>query len=326
MRYIFHVIFLIILCSNSFGQKIKVISQGLEPDSSFYHIAKINDNEFWAGGEYGILKKIDSLGQVSTLNYPNEGLNILTIIESAGYIFVVTDNAVIYRYNPKTEKFLKKTFDNFDNRCFYDVIALKNGKLMACGGTSGISTGEKKVPNGFIATFDVNFEQVEVVWSTKWKFVWSLLELENGHIIAATFNGLNTRIISTENGIDWKKDAKIKGLVHELAFLDNNIWYSGTKSLRYTKHGIMGKVELNHKQVCLNDIGCLWSMDVINGKVISATTTSKLSLLDKATGELAELDVPSSFYFYDMEKISESKILVVGHGKSIYMIDFSAVN
>jgi len=313
------VIFLLFY-SNIFGQKIHVISQGIESDSSFYHIEKINENEFWAVGEYGIIKKIDSLGNMSSQSFPNEGLNILKIIKKENYIFIITDNALIYRYDILNKIFIKKTFPNFKNKCFYDIIALQNGKLMVCGGTSGISKGEKKIPNGFIAILDYDLEEITIVWRNYRKFVWSLLELENGNILASTFNGLNTRIIKTENYIDWKKDTKIKGLVHEIRFFDNNIWYVGARNIHFKENGIIGMT--NQKQLLLNKTGCLWSMELINGKIIGVTANCNLTIFDKNKNEIEQIKNLSPYPFYDIEKISESKIIIVGHGKSIYIIDF----
>lgn len=313
--------FLILLffSSNVFGQNIKVVSQSTESDSSFYDLERINNNEFWAGGESGILKKIDSLGNLSLLNYPNEGLNILKILKTEKSIFIITDNAVIYRYDILNKIFIKKTFPNFKNKCFYDIIALQNGKLMVCGGTSGISKGKKKIPKGFIALLDYDLEEIKTVWKGYGKFVWSLLKLENGNILASTFNGLNTRIIKTENYIDWKKETKIKGLVHEIMFFDNNIWYFGARNIHFKENGIIGIKD--QKQLLLNKTGCLWIANLINGKIISATANSKLIILDRSLNEMEQI-VITPFPFYDIEKISESKILVVGHGKGICIIDF----
>jgi hypothetical protein len=319
MKHQIQLIFLLLFYSTAFGQKIHTIFQGIESDSSFYHIEKINKNEFWAGGEYGILKKIDSLGNVSTQNFPNEGLNILKILKKENYVFIITDNAVIYRYDILNKMFIKKIFLNFKNKCFYDLIALQNGDLMVCGGTSGIAKGEKKIPNGFIAILDPDLKEISTVWKSRRKFVWSLLELENGNILASTFNGLNTKIIKTENYIDWEKNTRIKGLVHEIVLLTNTIWYSGSRNIHYKENGII-KMK-GQKQLLLNKTGCLWSMDVVNGKIISVTANGKLIILDKKTSEIKQID-NSPFVFYDIEKISESKILVVGHGKGICIIDF----
>jgi hypothetical protein len=306
--------------SIDFSQKINIVSQSIESDSSFYDIEKINKNEFWAGGENGILKKIDSLGNISSLNFPNEGLNILKIVTEGNYIFIVTDNAVIYRYDIINQQFIKKTFLKFKNRCFYDIIALQNGSLMVCGGTSGISKGEKKIPFGFIGIIDLELNDIKTVWKSNRKFVWSLLELENGDILASTFNGLNTKIIKTENNKDWTKNNKIKGLVHHIALLNNNVWFSGTRNSHFKETGIIQTKD--QKQLLFNKTGCLWRMNTVFGNIISVTANGKLIMLDKTTSEINQIDT-SPFAFYNIEKISESKILVVGHGKSICIIDFN---
>jgi len=46
-----------LICSNAFGQKIQTILDGNKSDSSFYHLTKISDNEFWLGGKFGIISK-----------------------------------------------------------------------------------------------------------------------------------------------------------------------------------------------------------------------------------------------------------------------------
>ena len=285
-------------------------------------MTKINDNEFWVGGEYGILKKVDSSGNISQVDFPNEGLNILKIINVEDFIYVVTANSVIYRYNTTEKTFLKKTFPHFKNRCFYDVISLKDGNLLVCGGTTGIQMESKTMPQGFIALLDKDLKELEPVWKCYHKFVWSLLELPNGEVLAATFNGNNSKIIRSTDYSKWKKDNKVKGLVHELALVDDEVYYSGAQGIRFKRNGIFGK--LGQEQVQLNGTGCLWSMDTVDGNVISVTSNNKLVLFDTKNNEVRQIDIPISKAMYDIQKISDSKIMVVGHAQSMYIIDLPA--
>jgi hypothetical protein len=310
----------LLLSLNSYSQKIQVVSEGLESDSSFYHVAKIADNEYWAGGEYGILKRIDSLGNVSLIDYPTEGKAILKIERVNNYVFVATDDAIIYRYDLTKKTFLKKIFPAFKNRCFYDFIPLKNGELLLCGGTSGISKGEKKIPHGFIAVVDQDLNDISVVWKCYRKFVWSLLELDNGQVMAATFNGFNTKILSSIDIQNWKKDTKVKGLVHELAIIDNEFLYSGTRSIKFNKNGILGLKNKNNIQT--NGTGCLWSMDILKGSFLTVTDNGKVLFIDKKSLTTKQIDTPTPYAIYDIVKISESKILVVGHAKAMFIVDF----
>ena len=44
-------------------------------------------------------------------------------------------------------------------------------------------------------------------------------------------------------------------------------------------------------------------------------------IFNKNKSEIEQIKDLSPYAFYDIEKISESKIMIVGHGKSIYIID-----
>jgi hypothetical protein len=312
-----------LFCSNVFGQKIHVLLQGVSADSSFYHIKKINNNEFWAGGEYGVLKKIDSLGNVSSIGIPNAGIDILKIERVHNYVFIITANAVIYRYDIDKKIFLKKEFPAFKNKCFYDLIALKDGTLLVCGGTSGIAKGEKKTPKGFIATIDQDLKEIKVVWKNYRKFVWSLSDNGTEGVLAVTFNGLNTRIIKTQNLNHWKNKIRIKGLIHEIVSIDNQLWYCGTKNIHYKKDGIIGQAIKGSQQKTVNKTGCLWSLNTVGEKIIAVTQNGELLKMDKTCNGIEQIKTPKNFTLYDIEKISESKILVVGHGKTACMIDFN---
>ena len=250
------------------------------------------------------------------------GLDILKIQRVENYIFIITSNAVIYRYDIEKKTFLKKEFPAFKNKCFYDLIQIKNGALLVCGGTSGIAKGEKKIPKGFIATIDLDLTEINIVWRSIRKFVWSLSELENHNILAVTFNGLNSRIIESENSNRWKKHINIKGLIHEIALFDNLLWYCGSKNIHFKEDGIIGQATKGQEQRIVNKTGCLWSLDTMNDKIITVSQSGELLRVDKTDNEIEYIKTPKTFTIYDIEKISESKMLVVGHGKTAYIIDF----
>ena len=108
MIKLFNSVLIIILWTNVYGQKIQILSQGYHTDSSFYSVQKINENEYWVAGENGILKKIDSLGNMSRLNLPVEKIDILKIIMTNNYVFLTTANSIIYRYDIDRGVFIKK--------------------------------------------------------------------------------------------------------------------------------------------------------------------------------------------------------------------------
>lgn len=301
-----------------FSQKVVMIHQGLRPDSSYYHIEKIDDNEFWVGGEYGILKKVDSLGNVSNISYPNEGIDILKVKKIDKYIYLLTANAVIYRYDIKMKTFLRKEFTKFKNRCFYDIIPLKEGQLLVCGGASGIAEGKKKIPKGFIAIIDRELTEISTVWKNKRKFVWALLNDEEKNAMAVTFNGLNTKVIYSLDLKKWKKAFSVKGLVHDLKKFNDRFWYSGTKSFRVSKNGMLGVI--GDQKCTLKDNGCLWKLDQIKGEVFGVTYSGDVIQINDTFEQIKHLNTPKTFSLYDIERISETLTLVVGRGKTIMLL------
>lgn len=311
-----------IVAFHSIGQRVHTLLRGNHSDSSFYHITRIGENEFWAGGEYGILKSIDTLGNVKSINIPSRGLDILKIERVNDYIYLITDNATIYRYDINRKEFTSKHFPKLKGKCFYDMIALPDGQILVCGGASGIARGEKTIPRGFIAILDANLNEMEVVWKSFRRFVWSMIDAGDNGVIVASFNGLKTRLLNTNDFKRWKKSAKVNGLVHEISLIDHDIWYSGTKGIRFRKNGIWGRKSNGKNPEITDNTGCIWSMQRVNGSIVMSTYSGELLILNPKTHERELLAVSNRYSLYDMEKISETKILVVGHGMGLYMIDF----
>jgi hypothetical protein len=309
--------FFCILTTTLWSQSIFTVLQGTESDSSFYHLEKINANEYWVGGEYGILKSIDTLGRVNDIDgFDNDGKSILVIKKVGDKVFVATDNSLIYCYNIETKLWQKKYFKQFENRCFYDFLELENGKIVVCGGTTGIATGLKKIPNGFVGLLNYEDEKIDVIWKNKKKFVWSMTENEQ-QLHAVVFNGFNSKIISTYNLKQWKTTNKVKGLVHEIKVLDNEIWFSGTKNMHYTKSGIYGLVNEGKTPKTIINGGCVWSMSgAINNKF---GVTNGGTLLNLQTHQ--QILIPRASTLYDLKFISNHKLLIVGLGKGIYILN-----
>lgn len=303
------------------GQSITVISPGVGVDSSYYHLVKINDNEYWAGGKNGILCRIDTFGNVSPIPYPNDGLRILKIEKKGNYIYLATNNAVIYKYNIQKETFTKHNFPNFKNLCFYDLIALDDGKILVCGGNKAIVDSKKRFPKGFIAVLDKELRDIKTVWKSFRKFVWGLKADKNGTVYATVFNGLNSKILSSSNYEDWKKHTKIRGLVYEISIFDNILCYSGARNFNINQNGILGRQ--GEKQIVLKKKGFQWSMSQLDGNLMSVSSRGAVYLYDTDTKKIRELIMPSSHALYDIKKISPKKFMIVGKGKCIYLLDFN---
>jgi hypothetical protein len=300
------------------SQKIQTISLGNEKDSSYYHLAKINDNEFWAGGEYGILTVFDSSGNMGSIKLPLNGAAIHKIERKENYVFLITDECTIIKYNLTDQTFIKSKFTGFRNKCFYDIIFTNDEKILLCGGTSGISKAEKKLPRGFIAITDLNLSQPKIIWKSFRKFVWSIKETTGNEFLAATFNGVNSKIIRSRNEIKWRQYKKIKGLVHEISLINNKVVYCGTGGIHFNKNGFIQKE--NGKKQVLKKEGCIWSMESVNEHPIAVTQKGKL-LIGAKNDSFQHLKLPTNFPIYDLEQISENKFMVVGHGKSAFLVE-----
>lgn len=323
MKITIFILFSAIFSISSICQEIKVISRGNNADSSYYDILKINDNEFWIAGEYGILKKIDTLGNISPIVFHNEGLTILKLLKVGEFVFIATAEGVIYKYDIVKKEFQKKAFATYKTKCFYDIIALKNGKLLVCGGNTAISKDHKRIPLGFIAVLDQNLEEIDMVWNSYRKFVWSLLQVENENVLAVSFDGLNTFIIKSDNLKNWRKEFNIKGLIHKIAMFDYQIWYCGAKNIRYVKNGIVGKVAQSNERKQYHETGCLWNMNMFGEKIISVTQDGSVIKMDKNIEKIQQIKIPNAYTLYDFEQISDTKIITVGHGKGAYIVQFN---
>jgi len=315
--------FILIFCLPLVGlsQTIKVLSAGQGSDSSYYHLTKISDNEYWAGGKQGVLKSIDTLGNISPIIFENRGERILKIEKVGHYVFLATSDATIYRYDLKTKVFYRKYFPEFKDKCFYDLIALKNGKIVVCGGNKAIVQSQKRFPKGIIAVVDQDLNDMKLVWKSYRKFVWSLLELENGEVLAAVFNGHNSKILKSKDLNSWKRFTKVRGLVYELALLDGKLCYSGARNFNINQNGILGEHE--KKQIVLKKKGFQWAMNCLRGNLITVSSHGSIFVTKDNEEVIAEVKMPSGHALYDIQEISPQKFLIVGKGQAIYLVDFN---
>lgn len=299
-------------------QNIQTLHLGNDNDSSYYHLTKIGPNEFWAGGEYGILTVFDTSGNMRSISLPLDGAAILKMERKDSYAFIITDDCAIIKYNLTDQTFIKRKFSGFRNKCFYDMIFTNDNKIILCGGSTGISKAQKKLPRGFIGVTNLDLDQPKIVWKSYRKFVWSVKETANNEFLAATFNGINTKILRSKVDLKWRKYKKIKGLVHEINLINNKVIYCGTGGIHFNKDGFI-QIENEKKQVFTNE-GCFWSMENVNQAPCLVTQKGKL-LMGQQDGSFQQFKLPTSFPIYDLEQVSENKFMVVGHGKSAFIVE-----
>lgn len=305
-----------------YGQRITTLLPGNDNDSSYYHLTRISDNEFWACGEHGIITSFDTLGNVKSLPIPTMGRNILKAQRFEDWVILSTDDGSLMKYHLPTQKLITSTYKKYGNQCFYDFVILPKGKIILCGGNTGISKGALVIPKGFIAITDTSLAEPQDVWQSLNKFVWSILGEEEGALWVAAFNGFHSYIMGSEDGgKEWENKKKVEGLVHEIKSdsTDHEIKYVGTKTIDFKKDGILSTDGKN--PIELKNSGCIWSQEIQNGHHIACSQNG--DVFHFAGQKIIDtFKLPSNFAVYDLEFISKDKILLVGHGKCAYLLDF----
>ena len=317
---LFFAILLLNISPFLFGQTNTTINiSNKNNDSSFYSICQINNNEFWIGGENGILFRCDSNANISRSNLNTEGCTILKMVKQDPFVFMITDSQVIFRYHIPSSKLEKFTMTGFRKKCFYDIAFLPNGKILLCGGNKQVARVKKCIPYGFIAETDTSLNQIKTTWKNARKFVWSLTH-ENNIIYASTFNGFNSRVIQKSINGGWKNKEKIKGIAYRINADDNGISAFGAENMKFRKNGILYE---NSKTQILRSSGCIWNRKCDEQKTFFVSNNGDLILKDKSHNKIEKTALLKGISFYDLEKISSNKWMIVGHGKTIIFRDLN---
>ena len=320
--------FVVLLSTNIVcGQTILAKHTADTNDSSYYDIEKINVNEFWAGGENGILTRIDSAGNPTPINLPGNHSNFLKILAVGHFVFLFTDDATIFRYNILNNTFIKKSFKQFKSKCFYDAIVSSNNEIIICGGATGISRHQKKIPSGFIAKTDLELNTPQIVWKSYRKFVWNLLPYNNA-VLAITYNGNRSAVLLGQTLHHWKPfSKKVKGIVHEVVPINGDLFYAGTPSMHYKELGMMGAFNMSNtsnnfieKQ---NKGGCIWTLKKCHDGIIGINQIGDLICIKKDFSTTRTFSLLPNKALYEIEKVSENKFILVGHGKTIILAEIN---
>ncbi|MDW3648239.1 MAG: hypothetical protein R8P61_14315 [Bacteroidia bacterium] len=314
---------LLLLLSLAFlqAQGVRMIQNEHHGDSSYYDISEIAPGRFWMAGENGLLNEIDDEGNLTRIAFPEPDLDILRIVSNDEKVFVGTNHGGLFSYDLRTEKWLKAVVpDNFEKRCFYDLLLLPNqNRLMVSGGHQKIAKGIKTVPLGFIASIDLEFfEELNIHHKNSLSFVWSLEHAE-GKIYAASFGGRNTKIMqASELDLEFSKQSVVPGLIHHLEEAGGSIFYSGTASSKYSQHGIIGMLGGPHEK--LDGYGCIWSIKRLGGGWLGLNYYGDVLFLSESLEVDSKLSVTKNS-IYEFQPINEHQALMVGHGQKSMMLD-----
>lgn len=306
------------------GQSIRTIQQGQAPDSSYYDIARIDANEFWVGGENGILKCLDTLGNVTNLALPLRGRHILKIVSDGRYVFVAADQGTIFRYDRSRDTWIYSDYGKkgFEKLTFYDMELLNNGTIVVAGGHNRVAKGQVAVPRGFIARIDYDLlTEPEIVWSHALMFGFSLeYDAAKNEIFATAFNGVNSQLFSSiDDAQTFQRQGTMPGLVHQLMLHEGEMWYSGAKNVRYANTGIAGKV--GKKPMELEGEGCIWSLLPIAGEMYCLAYNGAIVATEPGFTDYDYKIRPAKTSLYEAVAISSKKAFIIGHDRTILLME-----
>lgn len=308
------------------AQSIAPIQTGLVTDSSYYDVAQVGVGEFWVAGENGILKRVDEEGNVTNIALPFAPVNILKIVANEQYVYLGADQGMIIRYDKQAGTFKRSYYtQKFQKRCFYDMLLLEDGSLMVAGGHQKIAKAGKTLPHGFIAKADadLNFDP-EIVWSNALQFAWSLLAPEEGgkEYLASIYGGIQTTIFSSINeGETWQRKAHLPVLIHELRWEAGKVAYSGSKNFFFTRNGITGT--LGGNQRVWAEEGCIWTSMTVGEHQLSLANNGSIVISHKVSGMRKKTLRPAATALYEAVPLGGEKVLVVGHGRQMFVIDLA---
>ncbi len=318
----FILVFFLIDLGNSTAQIIEEINVGNNLDSSYYDVYQLAEGDIWLGGEFGVLKRMRTDGSIQSISYSNSGSNILKFFRIGHYLYIAADHGTIYKFNLITEHFSKTEFPDFKNRCFYDLTYNNAGKLIVCGGSSGIGRGKKRIPMGFVASIDTSLSQEpEVLWKNSRKFVWAMSQEGGQGFAAAMFNGTRSTIyhFSDAKTNSIRKGLKVKGLIHALNYIEGRLIYSGCRSIQYYKSGIWGFEDDPSSYRIIEKAGIICNVIQLNSKIYGFTQQGSLLELSKDSN-VKIYQNPNSYAFYDALAMNKQTLLIAGHGKSLIKI------
>ena len=313
--------FLFIFFLRSQAQEITCISNGNGSDSSFYSIARINENEYWLCGETGILKRLDTLGHLQNIGIPEYHGHLLKVLRWNDYIFLSSDEGTMYRYHQKDRTWLVKQFRGFEERCFYDFLIDADGRLMICGGAKGIAKGKKKIPHGFILRSDTGFTCSVIMRKRIDEFYFLIRADASGKAHLLSFNGYWSKIYESKDLRKWKRREKIKGLVHDMIHFDDTVFYCGASDIRYKESGLFFSSPSAAGKQIIPDIGCIWRMQKHRGILFGISRSGGLLEVERQSLKLSRRTLPVNFSIYAFAFTPGGKCILAGNGKRIYMMD-----
>ncbi len=314
----------VIALNNVSAQSISVdiIQQGKSfDDSAYYDILKIDSENYWLTGKYGIISNYNIKGAITPVIYPTLHRDIYNIDRfDENNLIACADKGTVYFYNTLTNNWRSTQIKGFENSCFYNITVLDNKSALICGGRSAIAHSKKAIPSGFIIKTTDGGQTWTKVYSAAFKMVWSLNYNSKTNEVAALiyFPNHTSLFLSTDFGSTWNKKEKTGvGIFYDLEFDENNnaVCYGG-------KINGSGKLKYgNSEEIKFEQVGLIWSKTISgNFKIMTACDGNILFSANSENWKMIHTELAAKFSLYKAEFISLDKAIVVGSGKTILVL------
>jgi len=126
--------------------------------------------------------------------------------------------------------------------------------------------------------------------------------------------------LPSTNYFEWHAKDRIPGLVHSLNQFNETIYYSGCKTIRYTKHGTWGRLGAEPLHCRVPESGLICNIVSAQDELYGFTQQGLLlRLLPEKT--IPVYTSPKGFAIYEGLISSNNKLILVGHGEEISVIN-----
>ncbi len=199
------------------AQQIEYIRLPASPDSSFYDIIRLSDDNYWLAGENGALYRMDAEGKMKNIPYPGNGKDLLKMDTlSDGTVVLIGEEGNLYFYKKQTGTWRHEKVPGYGRKVFYEMAVGTDDELFICGGNSKIAASKARMPHGFIIRSSDGGRHWERIFHHPFAMVWDV-DFVDGQLHAVIYNPFNRkRVVVLDEKGKWKSVKKSRYLFHQL--------------------------------------------------------------------------------------------------------------
>ncbi|MBN4049676.1 hypothetical protein JYT36_00450 [Bacteroidales bacterium AH-315-N07] len=311
-----------ILSFHLLAQEVSVIqSSNIKGDSSYYDIYQFNDNEFWIGGEYGILKCLDKSGKLTDIKFPNKGAHILEIAQfGPDRVIILADKGILYFYDVSLDSWEVKVFPKYKNKALYNICVINDKTAYICGGHSRIAKGKRTLPRGFILKTENGGATWKKCYNNPFKMVWDI-NYEDNRLYAITYSPFGSKILTSINeGKSWKRHSFFsKILIHDMEKIKSFYLVGGIRKGKSA--GTIGILNTD-SLAKLEETSIFWDVSASNLYTLASGSNGIIAYKFNGNVKWVEFKTPIPKNLYAVKFINSNSAYVVGREKTILRVEW----